>query len=159
MRKHRGRPAKHINTERYVNKFIDEHRDYLRKKGVDPFKLRIKAQEDMQAYYHGKANIDRALRNQINSLTMGKDEYLANLAKSYATFEGDRRQFNNKKVGKFIETEIYTTTADGTEATIVGYYPVMGTNYVIAQVIIKNYYSDSPYMSEEYMTKDQLGLV
>ena len=70
----------------------------------------------------------------------------------------DLRRFNNKKPGQFVywEREL-STSKDGTERTLEGYYNLPDTDYVIGKVLT-HYSKGSPTEEWEYVRKDEIGI-
>ena len=158
MRHGKGRKKVYVKTKDNIDKYIEEHKDLLARKGVTASQLKTRAEENMQTYYHGRKNFEDAVKKEINAVALSKEEYESYEARAEASFEGDKRQFNNKKFGEYAEADLHIYTEDGTPATITGYWTIADSDYVLAKIIIENPYSDSPYEENQYVPRSYVGL-
>ena len=160
MRHGKGRKKVYVRTKIAIDNYIEEHADQLAKKGVTASQLKTRAEEMMKSYYHGRKNFEKAVKKEINYLALTKEEFETAKAKSDAIFEGDKRQFNNKQYGAWVDK--YIELDD--ETTITGYWEITGSDYVLAHIITENPYDTSddgksPEEKNEYLPRSYVGLV
>lgn len=150
-----------IVTSKAINEYIDEHKADLAKRGIDPLDLKTRSEEVMANYYRGKKAFEKAVKREMSKLDMSRAEQDLFSAKQDSIFEGDKRQFNKKTYEAYVDTNIEIVLDDGTPATVIGYWAITGSPYVLATIITENPFDStgkSPMEMNQYIPRGAVGL-
>lgn len=154
-----------IVTSKAIDDYIKEHEADLRKKGIDPQDLKTRVEEgETASYYRTKKKFEKAMKRQEAALLLNKEDLDKYEAIKDAGFEGDKRQFNNKKYGDFVNTNLPITINSEyglLDGIIEGYWEITDSPYVLASIITQNPFDDtgnSPMQIKEYLPRGRVGL-
>lgn len=155
----RGRKAKAVNMDTYIGEYYKKHRAELKRQGINKAKLEVMADNYLNKRYMGKTRANKAISDMIRKENMTNAEALLYDAKQEAkqNFNGDLRQFNNKKYGSKMYDNTYLGTDGQYDITLTGHYDISNSNMILAELEYSNNGS-SPFVVWQYIDRTLYGI-